>query len=193
MIANAFRTTTEPTFEPLMLQEVKDHLRIDSTDEDALLDALIQSARGYLEGLLGRVIPEQSVTAYYSTFCDELILPRAAPLQSVTSVKYLDTDGALQTLGTSYYDVYTWRTPGEVRLADGYSWPSTQTGVTDTVRIEYVAGWGSPQLVPSAIRQALLLLIAHWYENRESSTPLTINDVPVSFAALTTAYQVGWL
>ena len=192
MNTNRWIVTTAPTWEPVTLAEAKDHMRVDHSDEDAVISGLIPSAREYLEGVLGSALPQQSITAYYSTFWNLLTLPRACPLQSVTSVKYLDEDGVLQTVDSAVYDVYTAPTPGEVRLAYNQTWP-THRIVTDPVRIEYVAGYAGAGSVPAPLRAAMLLLIGHWYENREATSPLDIKDVPGTIGALVTAYKMRWV
>ena len=192
MRSHRWTLITAPTWEPITLAEAKDHLRVDHTGEDAIIDNLIVAARQYLEGLLGRGIPQQTMTAYYSTFWDLMELPRAAPLRSVSSLKYLDSDGAEQTASTDLYDVFAAPEPGEVRRAYNQSWPSHRV-VTDPVYLTYVCGWPSAAQIPAPIRQAMLLLIGHWYENRETTSPISVGDVPCTVPALVAAYRVSWL
>lgn len=193
MKTTRWEITTGPTQEPITLDEARDHLRIDTTDELPVLDQLIVAAREYTESVLGRSILTQTITAYYQSWPRRLfLLQRAAPLQSVTSIKYLDTEGVQQTLSTDIYDVFTAPEPGEVRLGYRESWP-THRYETDAIEIAYVSGWTAPGLVPASLRQALLLLIGHWHENREDTTPLTIQQVPRAFDALVSSHRVSWL
>lgn len=192
MRSHRWSVTTEPTWEPVTLAEAKDFCRIDHSDEDAVVETLITAARQTLERMLGRAIPQQTITAYYSCFWDTFELPRAAPLVSVTSLKYLDVDGVEQTASSSLYDVYTVPEPGEVRLAYDATWP-THRVTTDPVYIAYVCGWAGAGDIPATIKQGILLLVGHWYENRESTTGFPVQETPQTLETVIGGYRVRWL
>ena len=184
---------TAPTIEPVTLQEVKDHLRVDGTDDDALISALITAAREHVDGRdgwLGRALCTQTWDCHYDVFPDDglLYLP-VAPVQSVTSVKYIDPDGVQQTFSSANYALgadLDWSP--RVILGWDKSWPSIRA-VPEAVTVRVVAGYAS---VPRPICQALLLLIGHWHEHREAVMEGTFREVPTTVSALLTPYRRRW-
>ena len=184
---------TAPTIEPVTLQEVKDHLRVDGTDDDALISALITAAREHVDGRdgwLGRALCTQTWDCHYDVFPDDglLYLP-LAPVQSVTSVKYVDPDGVQQTFSSANYALgadLDWSP--RVILGWDKSWPSVRA-VPEAVTVRVVAGYAS---VPRPICQALLLLIGHWHEHREAVMEGTFREVPTTVSALLTPYRRRW-
>ena len=137
----AWYMSSGPAGEPVSRTEAKLHMRVDSTAEDSLTDILISTARQWCEAFTRR----QLVTADYVMLLDylpsRLVLPRA-PLQSVTSITYVDAAGDTQTAAATLYDVLTHREPGEIALGYGDSWPSTR-GHTNDVTITWKAGYSS--------------------------------------------------
>lgn len=160
--------TTDAADEPITLVDAKAHCRAiaDVVDEDALLASYLRASRMLVEESLSRAISTQTWTLTLDAFADAIWLPRAAPLQSVTSVKYYDEDGALQTLSTSVYRVDTASEPGRVVLKPGQSWPAVQSERGQAVEIVYVAGYSAVGSIPGPITAAILLLTTHFYENR---------------------------
>ena len=106
---------------------------------------------------------------------------RSPPLVSVTKIEYYDTADVKYTLATSVYTADTISVPGLVHLKYNQSWP-TETLLRDynAICVTYVAGYTSAALVPQRIRQAMLMLIGHWFENRESVLIGTISK-PIEF------------
>lgn len=191
----ALSLVTGPTTEPVTLADAKSHLRIDTTDEDAYLSALIKAAREKLEQDMRRAFVQQIWEMFMDCFPDEITIP-LPPLVSVTSVKYLDTAGTEQTLATSEYVVDAKSEPGRIALAYGKSWPSTRDTV-NAVTVRFVAGYGaagatnSEQKVPDGIRHAVKFLVAHWYENREPiSLELAVpKNIEMTLESLTWQYR----
>jgi len=154
--------TVDPTSEPLTVEEVKDHLRIDGNDSDAELSNLIKEARDYVEGVTGRAL----ITQTYELKMDDLSLnikvPRP-PLQSVTSISYQDTDDASQTLGAANYTVDTSSHPGRIVQSATGTYPDTYNDI-DAVTITYVAGYGDADDVPGIFKRAMKLYIEKMYD-----------------------------
>lgn len=167
---------TAPATEPVSLTEAKAHLRVTSTDEDTVITALIVSAREAVEHELARALISQTLEKTLDMFPDAIELPHP-PVQSITSVKYLDTDGVEQTLSSTSYtlDNASDSRPAWLTPAYGYDWPHTYAEV-NAVRVRYLAGWANAAAVPQAIKQWMLLNIGHWYENRESVNIGNINS-----------------
>lgn len=185
---------TAPTAEPLTVGEAKKHVELAESDttHDATLAALLKAARQCVENRTNR----QLVTATWDLKLDAFplsgpILLPYAPVASVTSITYVDSAGDSQTWASSNYVVSTSREPCEVRLAYSKSFPVTRVQ-PDAVTVRFVAGYGDPEDVPAAIKQAMLLLLGHWFENREAVVTGTIaTELPQSAEALLTQYLYG--
>ena len=155
-IGTAWSLTTAPTDEPVTVNDVKLQARITDDASDELLDFYRIAAREEAERFMGRGILTQTWTLLLDGFANIIPLPMAAPLQSVTWVKYYDENGTQQTLATSVYDTDTVSRPGRVVLKVGQSWPGTQTERKNgIVEIKYVVGWTSADLVPERIKQGI--------------------------------------
>lgn len=186
---------TAPTVEPVTLTEVKAQLRIDGTDEDTYLELLISAARDYIEQYTARALLNQTWYAYLDKFptTREVIYLPKSPLSSVSSIKYTDNDGVTQTWGSSNYvvDAQT-SSPARISLAYNTAWPTSVRPQANAVVIEFVAGYGATAAsLPAGIRQAALILIAHWYENREAVViGSTGSSVPMSCESLLSLHRI---
>lgn len=164
---------TAPDSRPVTLDDVKDQGRIDATADDLRLLGMIDGAIGDIDGKygwLGRTLITQTLKLTMDRFPSRRILLPLPPLQSVSSVKYLDADEVEQTVSSSDYRVVTTATPGYVELKTGKSWPAIGT-FSDAVRIEYVAGYGDAEDVPQPIKEWLVATTADRYDQR---TPTVI-------------------
>lgn len=165
-----WRRTVEPTAEPVSLAEAKLHLRVDVEDDDLLIERLISAAREYIEEATGRALLNQTWELTLDGWPEGnyIELPRA-PLSSVTSIVYTDSDDTDNTFAATNYSVDTSSEPGRVVLKSGCSWPTASLANGQAITVTYVAGYGSlPTNVPGQLRQAVLMLTGHWYENREA-------------------------
>jgi uncharacterized phiE125 gp8 family phage protein len=181
---------TGPAVEPVTLAEARDHMRVDITDDDVLIAGLITAAREHLETICRPQLAMITQTWRYVAdgwpASDTLEL-RPWPLQSVTSVAYTSDAGVTATFASSNYVVDTYSKPGRLRLKSTASWPGTTLQVLNGLVVEFVAGYGNTSAaVPQRLRQALLLLAAHWYENRELAvlTGAMPKQLPFSVDAL---------
>lgn len=179
---------TPPAFEPLTITEVKAHLRVAHTAEDALITALITVAREQAEAYTQRSICAQTLEYTRCAFLDKMELP-LCPLQTVTSVKYIDINGIEQTFGVADYQIHSQSTPAIITLAYGKSWPAVRSEL-NAVRIRYTAGHATAGAIPASIKSAMLLLIGDLYENREDSAPAAQIELPWGFKALLNAYRI---
>lgn len=193
--------SVEPAEEPVTLAEAKAHLRVDHDDEDALISSLITAARQHMDGptgILGRAIVSQSYTLTFhyddmpsGSACVWLPLNTAS---SLTSIAYYDGSNSLVTLTSTVLDSFdfvsasTW---AYVQPKGDLVWPDVYDRA-DAMTITYVAGYGAASDVPQPIKQAMLLLIGHLYENREAVTATELSEVPLAVRYLLTPYrQVG--
>lgn len=173
---------TAPTEEPITVSDALDFCRIEAETDDTVVDSLIVVARRHIEGaVLNRSLLTQTWDWTLDSFpCatstnpyGSLIVPRP-PLQSITSISYVDTAGATQTFSSANYMVDTAIEPGRVNLVYGQSWPSTSC-IPNAVTVRFVAGWTAPADIPEEIKQAIKVYVGTLYENRES---LVIGQTP---------------
>lgn len=164
---------TPPDGEPIDRTEAKAHLRVTVTDEDSLIDSLIQAAREHVESVTRRALLTQTWDLKIGAFpCGDapLELPNA-PLVSVTSVSYVDTAGVTQTWASSNYTVTAPSGPhagfGCITPVYGAYWPATQD-VINAVTVRFVAGYGKKEDVPESIKAAMKVLIGTWFVMRQS-------------------------
>lgn len=158
---------TPPTQEPVSLAEVKAHLRVATDGDDALLSALIVTARSVAESLTGRALLAQTWRLYLDQAPSQryLILPKA-PLLSVAQVCSYDESDNLTVFASSNYLVDSASQPGRLVLRGLYSWPQILR-TANGLEVTYTAGYGTAAAqVPAAIRQGLLAHVAHLYQNR---------------------------
>ncbi len=157
---------TPPTVEPVSVQECKDWLRVDHSADDALILALATAARHYCEDRQNRAYCSQTWKASLDAYPAAFSLWRS-PVVSVTSVQYVDTDGATQTLSSSEYTLDALSEPGRVVPAYNASWPSIRA-VPNAVTLTFVCGYGAAADVPEIFKSAIKMYVADAYENRES-------------------------
>lgn len=181
-VHEALTLVTAPTAEPLSAQEAKDHMRVDITTDDELIEALIGAARRKFEADTGRALCTRTYDLTLDGWpCGDSITLPYPPLQSVTSITYYDTSNASATFASSSYFVDTASLPGRIVLGYGQSWPSVTLRPANGVVVRFVTGAGAASQVADSDKQALLLLIAHWYEHREAIITGTISK-PVELA-----------
>lgn len=184
--------------------DVTQHLRVDPADatEAAYIGALIGAARRYAENVTGRFFIDQTWDLLIPPACgglsmewrnflltpDEIRIPRA-PVKSsggIVSVKYLDTAGVQRTMtaGTDYVAAIR-GDMAAVAPAYGKSWPSMRWWIDENgnypVEVRFMAGYGAEgTAVPEHFRQAMLLLVGHWFENREEVAEGTLTRIPAA-------------
>ncbi len=88
------------------------------------------------------------------------------PVQSVTTVTYLDAAGTSQVLDPATYLLDTYSVPGRILLAPGWIWPVTQAQHPMAVTIRYVLGYGlAAAEVPDPLRLLIGAVADHFYNN----------------------------
>ena len=168
-----------PSVEPISLAEAKAHLRIDVSSEDTLIQSLIMASRLHIEAALDLALVTQTWRYRLDAWprSRALAMPMR-PVQSVTAVTIYALDDSSAAIDPTDFIL-----DGEANPAR-LVWRGSQTlpmpgRVANGIEIDFIAGLGDAASdVPQPIRQALLLLVAHWYENREpveiggSATPI---------------------
>lgn len=158
---------TAPTVEPLTVDEVQTWCKATEGAEAETLETLISEARRHVETLLGRALAAQTLAARFDRFPCWVITLERPPVTSITSLQYVDTDGATQTLDPSKYLADLHSEPARITPAYGQVWPSARCQM-NAVTVTYVAGYATVAAVPGPIRRAIAMLVAHWFENREA-------------------------
>ena len=168
---------TAPTAAPITLAEAKAQARVDHDDEDLLIQHTIDAATAWLDGpagILGRCLVTQSWQMGLDAVTGPILLP--FPDSEIDSAVFTDAVGGELDYQLSQQDQRLLFRP----LA-GFGRPAT---------ITFTAGYGAPADVPAAIRQAMLLLIAHWYEHREAvSLGADGTALPMAVDALLAPYR----
>lgn len=187
-----WRLVTPATLRVITADEAREHCRVSSLVEDAQFDAWITAATQWVERYTGRGLLTQSYRLALPSWVTSVSLPYAAPLQSITEVEYYDADNAQQTWTSSNYRTNLYQEPGRFEIDQDATRPSTYWR-DDAVQIEYVVGWTSAELVPAPMVQAVKMLVADWYANRENSlVGITSRDAQFSVEALCAPYRVWW-
>lgn len=165
-ILGSLELVTAPSGQIITTGVARDWLRVDQSLEDDEIARLVNTATDYCENQIHghrqirQATYDQPVACWWE---GQLRIPRP-PLQSITSIKYYDTDGTEQTLSSSVYNVRTpLRQPGTVERAANQTWPAYQQDRIMPITIRFVAGYTT---VPSGILQAIRFLVAQWYTFR---------------------------
>jgi len=180
---------TAPALEPLSLAEAKAFLRVETSDDDDVITALIAGARLQVEAQTRRALITQSWRLNFDAWPDDgrlYILP--APLQALTAARVFDFENIAQPVdaaafvldkGASALIFAPWALPAPGRAANG-------------VELDVTVGYGDAAIdVPEPLRQALRLLVAHWYENRGLvTTGANYSTLPQTVAALIAPYRM---
>jgi uncharacterized phiE125 gp8 family phage protein len=201
-----------PEGEVIPLAELKRQCRVDHDDEDADIAGFLAAAVSDLEGdgvepsWLGRVLLPQTWALTLDAFPARAIPLPLAPVIAIESIVYVAEDGSEVTRDPATYRLLNDRVPAEIVPVFGAAWPATR--VEDAaVRITFRAGYEGgqeldsppgPSAVPAAIKQALKLIVAHWYANRETvNVGNIVNEMPWAAGLLlrplrTTIARMAW-
>lgn len=177
---------TKPDKLPVELKAVMEHVNIIPgwTEDDEVLKALNETATKKAEQYLRRRLITQSWYAYYDawpTGTDAIILPYGK-LQSVTTIKYTDTDGDQTTWSDTEYNVDTYSDPGRIVLEYGYTWPTTTLHPQNPIEVDFICGYGDTGAdVEDMIKHAIKIIIGDYYNNREDMLiGMTAKDLKIS-------------
>ena len=187
-----YRLVTTPATEPLTLNEVKLFLRVDDTTEDDFITSLITAARGLVEGHTWMPLISQTWAMQFDK--DELNLLvwniNKAPLISVSSITYYDSDNNIQTLAASSYEVDIYGSPARFRIK---TMPSVYDRM-NALQLNFVCGYANAAAVPQPIKQALYMIIGHLYENRQDViTGTQVNEIPMASEYLLQPYRNNFI
>lgn len=159
---------TPPVVEPVSREDAKQHIREDGNEQDAVIDRFIRSAREQAEAYQNRAYLEQVLELVLERLPDMPVhLPRP-PLVSLEAVTLTDEDGVTTSVPVTDFIVDTDSEPGRIFFKKGRSWPAVNLSNGGFLRIRYKAGAADVSKVPERVKLAMLMLIGHWYDNREA-------------------------
>jgi len=175
---NSYKVLAKSAELPVGIELTRQHLRNeDLRFDDDLVVSYIRAAAATIERQYGMALLEQTVAQYHSRFPNSSDTPmrlRIAPLLSITSVVYVDSEGAAQTWHADNYTTGHYNGMPILVPKVGKSWPTALNNAPNAVVITYKAGFGtSSDTVPGDVRSAMLLMIAHLYEHRDDP-PMTL-------------------
>jgi uncharacterized phiE125 gp8 family phage protein len=143
-----------------------------NTTSDPEISAIIKVARQMAELELQRYLITQTLDAYFDEWpwVDDRSEIRLPPLQSVTSITYVDTNGDTQTLAANRYMVDAVSQPARIRPAYGVTWPSVRDQ-TNCITVRFVAGYGAASAVPDCVKTWIKLKIAELHPGVRQAMP----------------------
>lgn len=194
-----------PYAEPITLAEAKAHLRVDDSDSDDYITALIVAARESAELFCQRSFVQRRYRLTLDGFprgrgC-AMYLPMG-PVIAVDHIKYYDTDSALVTWDSADYIVDTSQTPARVVPTVDETWPTDVEGRIASVQVQYLAGYSADSSsptdyaanVPKSAKQGMLFHIGHMFENRQDVVVGRIaTEMPGASRAMLYPYRVELL
>lgn len=170
--------------EPLTTAEAKAHLRVTDTSEDTLIGTYIVAAREWVENYTGHILVQREVVDGFSAWGPYLTL-RHQPITvgdptPTLTVAYINADGD----ETAFEDfvLRDQRYPWTIWPVHGSEFP--ELGENPTITVTYTAGYASAGAVPQALRQAMLLLIGAWHQQRGANSGDEMFETPFAVTSL---------
>ena len=180
---------TPPSAEPWSVTDAKTFLRVEHDDDDAVIAALIAAARGHVEALCRRALLVQRWRCVLDAWPSNGRLdPRIGPLRSVIAARVFDAAGNAHGI-----DVETFVVDAAANVIASPFWALPQPGRTTAgIELDVELGYGALATdVPDALRHAIRMLVAHWYENRGlAALGASVAMLPAGVTALVAPYRV---
>jgi len=178
-----------PAAEPWSVADAKNFLRVEHDEDDALITALIASARHQVEALTRRALMLQTWRFVFDRWPrDGRIILRMGPLRSVTAARVYDEAGHAGTVDPGRFVV---NTAANVIASPCWSLPLPGRAVAG-IELDVELGFGpAANDVPDVLRHAIRTLVAHWYENRGMvAIGQSVAMLPASVNAMIASYRV---
>lgn len=178
---------TPPAIEPVSLAEAKAHLRVVHTEEDQLIGTLINSARRIVEARSGLLLIQQVWTAYLDNWPETGIIN--LPLWPVTTVNDLTVygeDNVAAAIDPAHYFADSASRPARLVMRGSRAW-ARPGRIANGIAVTMTVGYGAAATaVPAPLREAILVLVAHWFEHRGNANP---PPLPLTLDALIRPYR----
>ncbi|QKS71908.1 phage head-tail connector protein [Paenalkalicoccus suaedae] len=149
--------------EPISLEMLKEHLRLDDTEEEEeiYLQGIIVASRDYAEGKLRRSIAKKTYRLTLDQRDNSLIELPVPPVVELVSISTYDRDDSEVILDETDYFFDRESEPARIIFKN-----ELRTRKYNAIKMEFISGW-LPEEVPGAIKSAIKLIAANMYENRE--------------------------
>jgi uncharacterized phiE125 gp8 family phage protein len=175
------------------VSDAKSFMRVSVSDDDDLIAMLLIAARLQFENQTNQALVTQTLKTSFDPHPVNdgalICLPRW-PIQSVSAITYIDTNGDEQTWASTEYNVDLLSCPCRLTPVYGGSWPCMRNQM-GALSVTYVGGYGVAAVVPADIRQGILMLAAHWYEHRESVVlGVAASSVPQGWDFIVSGHKV---
>lgn len=159
------RTSAAPATNAVSAAEAKSQCRVDHSDDDTYIGRLIVAAQQMVEAYICRKLIQGTYIMELDDFPAGGIYLPYSPVVSVDSIKYYDADNTQQTWSSAnyYYNIY--EEPCFIEYLDG-DYPDVYEDRRTPVEVTFKTGYTSPNAVPEALKQAILMLVADMYEQR---------------------------
>lgn len=182
---------TPPGVEPVTLAETKAFLRVEHDDDDDVISALITGARTHVESQTRRALIAQAWQVrrdFWPTDGRLAVVP--APLREVSAGRVYDAAGAPHLFDVAALAVDRAAAPAVIAFVPGAMPPPGRAAAG--IEIDIAVGYGeAPADVPEPLRQAIRMLVAHWYENRGLiAVGHEVAVLPAAVAATIAPYRV---
>ena len=191
-MAKSFKVTAYPAdISIVCLSEAKDHLRVSNTADDTLITNLILAATQAAQNYTNRFFINHSVRMDCDTW-DETLYFYKSPVFSSTTIEYYGTSATIYDIwDSSNYIVDKVHEPARLLLQADKSYPDLADRKA-AIKLTYVSGYGTAASdVPQAIKQAVLLIVGNFYENRQEVVVGRIaTEMPKSAQYLLDQYKV---
>ncbi len=180
-----------PAVEPVSLAEAKAHLRVEHGDDDDIIAALVAGARVHVEAQTRRALIVQTWRLSRDAWpVNGRVAVLPAPLRELVAVRVYQLDGTTQAIDADAFAIDKTSAPAVLAFAQG-ALPAPGR-VVGGIEFDIEAGYGgAPSDVPQPLRQAIRVLVAHWYENRGLiAVDQSVAVLPDSAGALLRPYRV---
>lgn len=184
--------SVQPSLEPITVEDARLHLDLDDNYYDSQLSQLITVARKRVEQDSRRSLLSQTHVLSMDIFPSSGVIELpTAPVISVTSVTYVDTNDAVQTFSDTKYSVDSNNTPSRIVINDGEDFPTVR-GHYDDIKITYVAGYGTSRNdVDEVAKFAIKMMISHLFNSPSIAAHGTVNVVPLGYDSLVRSLAWG--
>ena len=189
---------TPRTTSALSLDEAKNHLRIPTgiTEEDDYLQALIDTATDVADKYCNISIMQQTYVQYADKWEDTIQLFHS-PIEGSGAVDMVQVEYIATGDGTTYstwaitnYKFDKYSCPTRLVHENGKDYPSIED-IINAIKIEYKVGYGTASDVPKGIKQALLIMVGQWYENRqEAIVGRSVGTIPMTATYILDKYRI---
>ena len=185
----AFDIVTAAASEPITLTEAKNFLRVDHSDDDTLISALITASRQMCEEYTRRILVTTTIDEYFDKFpmnrwenLSNLIYLSRGPVASITSVKYVDEIGSEVTITSDQYIIDTISEPARIQSTAGWF---AAAGVVNQVIVRYIVGTDVSS-IPKPLIQGMMLVISDLYDQRNDR----VKALPTASEYLWNPYRI---